>query len=244
MTPPARFEIQITAERSSPVVAGRAGIIGRRKVLLSARRTDLPPLRETCGVVVTARTFEPLSRRVFGVAETNSIGCGISGRTRISLGCVAHAARCQIASISRRVRSVAGVAAIVRAHSRGNRQGRAASQRSTVTTHASVLRPGAASHMLRMIEPHVEAFFEFVRESFARRIVAVDALMTDRAHRQRRCGELCEVATGASLVSGETGTRRVVSAAMTFVAADRRVFGTRVQKFRVVLIVALRVDGS
>jgi hypothetical protein len=30
-----------------------------------------------------------------------------------------------------------------------------------------------------MIELHVEAFFEFVRKGFARRIIAIDALMTD-----------------------------------------------------------------
>jgi hypothetical protein len=74
---------------------------------------------------------------------------------------------------------VAGVAAIVRAHSRGNRQGRATPQPSNVTTDASVLWPCAPRHVLRVIEFHVEAFFEFVRESFARRIVAVNALVTD-----------------------------------------------------------------
>ena len=62
-----------------------------------------------------------------------------------------------------------------------------------MTTNASVLRPGAASHVLRMIELHVEAFFEFVRESLARRIIAINTLVTDRAHRQCRRGELCQV---------------------------------------------------
>jgi hypothetical protein len=74
---------------------------------------------------------------------------------------------------------VAGVAAVVRAHARGNRYGRAASQPAAVTTQASVLWPSAPSHVLRMIKLHVKAFFEFVRESFARRIVAIDTLMTD-----------------------------------------------------------------
>ena len=90
-----------------------------------------------------------------------------------------HVARCQIAPIRRRVRRVTGVAAIVRAHSCGNRQSRAASQPSTVTTNASVLWPGAANQVLRMIELHVEAFLEFVRKSLARRIIAINTLVTD-----------------------------------------------------------------
>jgi hypothetical protein len=48
-----------------------------------------------------------------------------------------------------------------------------------VTTDASVFRSRAPRHVLRMIEFHVEAFFEFVREGFARRIVTIDALVTD-----------------------------------------------------------------
>ena len=144
---------------------------------------------------------------------------------------MAHAARCQIASISRCVRRVAGVAAVVRAHSRGDRQGRAASQTCAVTTDASVLRLGAPGHVLRMIELHVEAFFEFVRESFARRIVSIDALVTDRAHRQCWRGELRQMATGAGFVSGKTRARRIIITSMAFITADRSVLGTRVQKF-------------
>ena len=100
-----------------------------------------------------------------------------------------------------------------------------------MTTTASILRLGAPGHMLRMIELHVEALFELVGESFARRIVAINTLMTDRAHRERWRGELCQVATGACLVSGKTRTRRVVPASMAFIAADRSVFGTGVDKF-------------
>ena len=136
---------------------------------------------------------------------------------------MADAARCQVPAIRGRIRRVTGITAIVRAHARGNRQGYAAPQRARMTTDATVLRARAAGHMLRVIELHVKALVELVRESFARRIVAVDALMTDRTHRQRRRGELRQVATGARFVSWEVRSRRVISPAMTFVASDRRV---------------------
>src|ERR1043165_8811968 len=99
MTPSAGLEIQIAAERSAPVVASRARVVARRKVLLRARRTDLPSLRQTCRVVVTARTFQPLTRAVFSMTETHAIGRRICGRAGIRLGCVTDAARCQVPPI-------------------------------------------------------------------------------------------------------------------------------------------------
>jgi hypothetical protein len=48
-----------------------------------------------------------------------------------------------------------------------------------VTSEAPALWSRGASHVLRVVELHVEAFFEFVRESFARRIVAIHVLMAD-----------------------------------------------------------------
>ena len=48
-----------------------------------------------------------------------------------------------------------------------------------MTTGATILRARTAGHVLRVIEFDVEAFFERVGKSFARRIVAVDVLVTD-----------------------------------------------------------------
>ena len=100
-----------------------------------------------------------------------------------------------------------------------------------MTTNASVLRPGAASHVLRMIELHVEAFLEFVREGFARRIIAIDGLMTDRAHRKYGRGELRQVAAGAIFVTRKDRPGRVVVPMMTILAGDCSMFGTRMKKF-------------
>ena len=110
---------------------------------------------------------------------------------------MADAARCNVASVCQRVWCVTSVAASVRSDSCWNRYGRAASQRAAVATGAAVLRPRASGHVLRVIEFHVEAFFEFVGESFARRIVAVHGCVTDRTHRDIRRGELREVTARA-----------------------------------------------
>jgi hypothetical protein len=48
-----------------------------------------------------------------------------------------------------------------------------------MTRSAAALRPGGARHVLRVIEVDVETLFEFVGKSFARRVVAVHAFMTD-----------------------------------------------------------------
>ena len=73
-----------------------------------------------------------------------------------------------------------------------------------MTGSASVFGAGRAAQVLRMIELHVEAFFEPIREGLARRIVSVDVLMTDRAHGNIRRCELRQVTTGAIFVSGKT----------------------------------------
>lgn len=74
--------------------------------------------------------------------------------------------------------------------------------------------------MLRVIEFHVEALFEAIGKSFARRIIAVHILVTDGAHwNVRRC-ELRQVTTRAGFVTRKTRPRRIVSAAMTIIAAE------------------------
>ena len=93
--------------------------------------------------------------------------------------------------------------------------------------------------MLRVIEFHVEAFFELIGESLARRIVAVHVLMTNRAHRNIRRRKLGQMTTGAIFVAGKTRPHRIVRAMVTVRAGERRVPGARVQKFRIVLIASL-----
>ena len=73
-----------------------------------------------------------------------------------------------------------------------------------MTGSASVFGTGRPAQVLRMIEFHVEALFESIGEGFARWIVAVDVLMTDRAHGNIRRCELREVTTRAVLVSRKT----------------------------------------
>ena len=82
--------------------------------------------------------------------------------------------------------------------------------------------------MLRVIEFHVEALVEPIGKSSARRIVPINILMTDRAHRNIRRRELRQMTSRARFVSRETRPGGIVSAAMTIVTAERGVFRTRV----------------
>jgi len=78
MTTPATPEIKITAERAPAIVTSRAGVVSCREVFLSARRTDLPPLGQPGGIIVTVGTAQPLAHAVLRVAE------GESKRGRVS----------------------------------------------------------------------------------------------------------------------------------------------------------------
>ena len=69
MTTPTPLEIQIAAEGSSAVVAGRARVVAGGKVLLRAGRAHLPLLRQPACVAVTVRTVQALARRVISVAK-------------------------------------------------------------------------------------------------------------------------------------------------------------------------------
>ena len=133
---------------------------------------------------------------------------------------MAYAARCEVASVRLRVWRVTTVTAVMRVDAGGNRQCSATAQASAVTRHTAVLWPRRARHVLRVIEFHVEALFEIFGKDFARRIVAVDRSVANRAHGNVRRGELRQVTAGACLVSGKVWTCRVISAAMTIVTAD------------------------
>ena len=108
-----------------------------------------------------------------------------------------------------------------------------------MTADAAALRSRGAVHVLRMIELHVEAFFEGGGKSFSRWIVAAQIAVTDRAHRRVGRGVLRAMALDAVAVPGPIGLRRVVGSMMTTRARNRSVLCTGVQKFRVIEIVTL-----
>ena len=95
---------------------------------------------------------------------------------------------------------MASVTATVRAHARWNGQRGASAQRRAVTRDTTAFGFRFAGQVLRMIEFHVETFVEALRKGFARRIVPVDVLMTNRTHRNVRRGELRQMTTRAGLV--------------------------------------------
>jgi hypothetical protein len=82
-----------------------------------------------------------------------------------------------------------------------------------------------------MIEFQVEAFLEFVGESFQRRIIPIYVCVADRAHRHVRRRELREVTAGAIFVTGKDGPRGIIIAMMTARTANRRVALAGVEEF-------------
>lgn len=144
---------------------------------------------------------------------------------------MADAAVAQVAAIRLRLRRMAGVTAGVRIQAGRYRQRRAAPQSRTMTAGATILWFRVAGHVLGMIEADVEILFEAIGKALARRIVAIDVLMTDRAHRNIRRGELCQMTTGAIFVTWKIRAHRVVRSPMTARAGQRCVPGTRVQEF-------------
>ena len=84
-----------------------------------------------------------------------------------------------------------------------------------MTSNAASLWPRRARHVLRVIELHVEAFFEAGSESLPRRIVSVHARVADRTHRHIRRGELRQMTPGAVFVAGKDRLSGVVIAMMT-----------------------------
>jgi len=73
-----------------------------------------------------------------------------------------------------------------------------------MTRVAAILRARGARHVLRVIELHIEAFFELIRKSFERRVVAVHVRVADRTHRNVRRRELRQVTASAVFVSGKS----------------------------------------
>ena len=133
---------------------------------------------------------------------------------------MAHAARSEVAPIGLRVGRVTTVAIVVSGQAHRNCHRRAAPQGCAVTGGATILWPRRARHVLRVIELHVEAFFESIGKRLAWWIVAIHTRMANRAHRNSRRSELSHMTAGAIFMTRKTRPRRVVSAMMTIPAGD------------------------
>ena len=114
MTAPAVFKVQIAAEGTLAIVTGGAGVVAARKVLQSAGRTDLAPLWQSRGVVMTIRAGETLARAVLRVTERDPERGGVGRSSRVWFLIVTRLARREVAPIRLGVQSVAGVTLIVR----------------------------------------------------------------------------------------------------------------------------------
>ena len=115
-------------------------------------------------------------------------------------------ARGKVASVGLGTGRMTNVTATVRANPRWNGHCGASSQRRAVTSDTAAFGFRFPGHVLRMIEFHVETFVEAIRKGLARRIVAVDVLMTNRTHRNVRRGELRQMTTGAVFMPGKVGS--------------------------------------
>ncbi|MDQ2973781.1 MAG: hypothetical protein M3R69_00055 [Acidobacteriota bacterium] len=89
-----------------------------------------------------------------------------------------------------------------------------------MATGAAAGWPGRPRHVLSMVEFDVEAFFEFRRKTFQRRVGTIYVRMADRTHGNIGRDKLREVAARARLVPGKSGRGRIVSSA--FVASRAR----------------------
>jgi len=121
VTTPAILEIQIAAERAPAIVTGCAGVVSRREMFLSARRTDLSPLRQAGRVIVTVVAAEPLARAVLGMAEGEAKSGGVSWSPGVSFLIVTDTASGDVPSLPLGVWGVTFIALVMRRKSVGNR---------------------------------------------------------------------------------------------------------------------------
>src|ERR1043165_5624038 len=115
-------------------------------MLLRARRTHLPSLRQARRVIVASRTLQTLTRAVLRMTEADAISRSVSRSARERLRRVTNATRTQVAAVRLRVRRVATVTTGVRVQSRRNRQRLAMTRRRTMTSDAACLRSRVVFH--------------------------------------------------------------------------------------------------
>ena len=217
------FEGQVAAKGTLAIVTGEAALpTARSKMLKRLRRTHLAGLWQTCRQCMAIGTSQSLSAPMFRMAERITKGARVGRSSRVRLLVVTNSARGKFPSRRRfTVRRVAGVTLVMGRHARGNRERRGASAAAAMAGRASTGRPGGAFHMLRVIEFDVETFIKLRRETFQRRVAAVDVRMTDDTHRDGGSCKLPGVATDAGFVSRKNWRCRVVSALMTRCAGER-----------------------
>ena len=106
------------------------------------------------------------------------------------------------------------VTTVVRREIRRYRQ-RNSPIRRRVTAVATLWWPRLASHVLRVVELHVETLVETRRKILQRRVSALRIRVTDETHRNRRRCELSAMAISAGFVTGEARGSGVVGAFVT-----------------------------
>lgn len=106
------------------------------------------------------------------------------------------------------------VTGIVRRDAGRDGDGDAATQCGCVTGGAAHRGLRVSLVVLRVIEFRIKALVEFGGKSFERRMIGRQARMTDIAQRDFGRDELCKVAIGASLVSGQARRHVAVRARM------------------------------
>lgn len=111
-----------------------------------------------------------------------------------------------------------------------------------MTGRAAILWLRRAAHVLRVVELHVEAFFEFVGKAFPRRIAAISVGMADETQRRILCQDLILVAIKTIFVTGKTGQAGIIRAMMTVRATNRSMTLTGMEKPGIVEILTLRED--
>ena len=199
------LEGEVAAEGALAIVTGQTARAARGdEVFCSRRRADLASLGCAGGQLVAVSARESFFRTVVCVAEGVTICAGADARGPVWFPIVADAARRNLASgggFARRC--VTCVASGMCAKVSGYEETRTAIKRSAMTTGAAFLRSCGSGVVLRVIEIDVERFGKPYGKVFERRVVAVDAYVTDRAHRYLRRSELAAVTISARFVTRE-----------------------------------------
>ena len=140
-----------------------------------------------------------------------------------------HTARAQLAAGSRFAAGrVTAITTVVSVDSYRNNQTGATSSCPAVTRLATICWSRGPTHVLSVIELHIEAFIKARRKRLERGACAPHIAMTDDAHRNIRGHKLREMTFRASVVTGEPWRSGVVASRVTSSAGQRRVALTRV----------------
>jgi hypothetical protein len=89
------------------------------------------------------------------------------------------AAGTQVTTVHLGIGRMTGITAGVRIQSGRDRQRRAPPQGRAVTGDAAASGPAVAGQVLCVIKADIEILFKAIGEAFARRVIAIDGLMTD-----------------------------------------------------------------